>query len=387
MSVKKIYKCPHCNGLFEAADYKEDKICCKYCNNEIGTATYVEVEDEKKLIDELFNNEEKIKSTFGFETKLKSMDYFLICLYIVPFFYAGYNFATGAPVRWWQWLLMVIGAALTYVSVTSPKENRKKLSLLKNIVKQHNYSLISISTEIPTLEKKIKEFQNSLDKGSVDKESEYKDLLENVKKFIINITSQGIIKEDYLSYQNKGIQANETKSNNDSEEVLIYITQPSHCPGCNYIYKADELKSDAIVCPDCGTVISIVGASVQKQIQKKIHDFLMEAAANDKNKTITITMFVLSLVSAGISLALAVWLGPLEYFCSWAVISFIFTTMLVVWGLTFYYGAAYTLRNAAKKGISDMLELEYLVKTYALHLEDEYKNLKADIIKIINNKG
>ncbi len=385
MRVRKIYKCPHCNAFFEASDYKEDRVCCQYCDNEIGTSAYVEVEDEKKLIEKLFSNDEKIEQIFSIKTKLERVHYFLICLCTVPFFYAGHHWIYGEPVRWWLWLLMILGASMIYVIITTPKTDCKKLASLKEVVKRHNYSLASISTEIPILQKKIKEFQDSSSISAVDRESDCKVLLENIQNLNIYIASQGQIKEDYSSYQGKGILAGETQST-DADNTLIYITQPSRCPGCNYIYKVDELKANTVVCPDCSTVISIAGASVQKQIQKKIYDFLIGIAASDKNKSMYKVFLVLFLFSAGISSVLAIWLGPLEYFCSWAILSLIFTTIIAVIGLSFYYGPAYTLRNAAGKGISDMLELEYLVRTYALHLENEYDILKADVIKMINNK-
>lgn len=149
MSANLIYKCPRCNGLFEVADYGEHGAVCKWCGNEIGIEETVEIGDDKKLLSDILNNREELESGAGIPTG--KLNYILVALCCVPFLYAFYYSIAGEPVRWYMYIFMFISIFLFFGMYIGWKESRVYYRKLKELIISHNYSLVSLSSEIAIL--------------------------------------------------------------------------------------------------------------------------------------------------------------------------------------------------------------------------------------------
>ena len=149
MSTKLIYRCPHCNALFEASDYGERGAVCRWCGNEVGTEETVEISDDKQLLTDILKNREELEAGAGVSSG--KLNFILIALCCTPFVYVIYDMINGNPVRWYMYLLMGISAFLFMGMYVGWKESRDYYKMLKDLIVTHNYSLVSLSSEIAVL--------------------------------------------------------------------------------------------------------------------------------------------------------------------------------------------------------------------------------------------
>ncbi len=172
MSTKLIYRCPRCNALFEASDYGEHGAVCRWCGNEVGTEETIEINDDKQLLTDILNNREELDAGAGVPSG--KLNFILVALCCTPFLYTLYDIISGEPVRWYMYLLMGISAFLFIGMYVGWKESRDYYKMLKNLIVTHNYSLVSLSSEIAVLRGWEKNVETAREASKAEKDAHEK---------------------------------------------------------------------------------------------------------------------------------------------------------------------------------------------------------------------
>ena len=220
MSKTLIYRCPRCNGLFEASDYGEHGAICKWCGNEVGTEETVEMGDEKQMLTDILNNREELDSVTSIPTGKISIPY--IALHCLPFLYLIYYRIVGEPVGWEMYVLIGYCLFQFFGLYFLQKESRTHYKKLKDLIISHNYSLESLSSEI------------AISKG-----------------------------------WGKSVEAAREKQQQTAGSKEVY-----QCSNCKALFEQPDNHGDMVVCPHCGQETDESGRVQISDDRKAIIDIL-----------------------------------------------------------------------------------------------------------------
>lgn len=413
--MKLLCRCPHCNGLFEASDYSETNVVCRWCGKDVGVAEYVEADfDEEKLLEELLADREKLENETGVEAPSLMNMVAVPAILAIPVVLVLYKLAAGGSIAWYLWVLCALGL-LTLCSMPAMyRQTNRVYNSLKELIRRKGYSLEGIADEIGPLRKRAAEIREEQ-----DSEAEYLDALAGaLEKLIPYAYSQVNVRQHYAAGDNRGVRADVKSAPSDAaaatsavsaaaadsaeavnpassieptpdpfpqQERLVYIRPPQRCPACNHIYTTQELGGKTVVCPDCGLAFDLLDEHARTEAQAMVRQFF----AKDKNlgaktsyKYVLGIGIVLLIVCAGLMVSRGI---EAFFFSGWVLLLLMAVLLLGV--VIQSMCAQRAIAREIREGMNDLFELEVFVMARSSFLKDDFAALKAEIVKKLKKEN
>lgn len=408
--MKLLCRCPHCNGLFEAADYSEKNVVCRWCGKDVGVAEYVETDfNEREFLDGLLADRQKLEEETGVDAPSLMNRIAVPALLAVPVVLLLYKLATGGSIAWYLWVLAGLGAVTLCALPGMIRQTNRVYESLKELIVRKGYSLEAIADEIGPLRKRAAEIREEQ-----DSEAEYLDALAGaLEKLVPYAYSQVEVREHYAAGDSRGVRAQPQAAPADAsaespavtampaepdstqapasagsypqQERLVYIRPPQRCPACNHIFTTQELAGKSVVCPDCGLEFDLLDEHARTEVQAMVRQFF----AKDKNLQAK-TSYKYAL---GIGLLLlAICAGSMVsrgiegfFFSGWIVLLMVAVLMVAVVIQSML--AQRAIAREIREGMNDLFELEVFVRARSPFLKDDFVALKAEIVKKLKKEN
>lgn len=408
--MKLLCRCPHCNGLFEAADYSEKNVICRWCGKDVGVAEYVETDfNEREFLDGLLADRQKLEEEVSVDAPSLVNRIAVPALLTVPVVLVLYKLATGGNIAWYLWVLAGLGV-LTLCSLPGMiRQTNRVYESLKELIVRKGYSLEGIADEIGPLKARAAEIREEQSSEADVLEA----LAEALEKLIPYAYSQVEVREHYAAGDSRGVRAQpqaapanasaespvvtampaesdstQTPASAGSypqQERLVYIRPPQRCPACNHIYTTRELAGKRVVCPDCGLEFDLLDEHARTEVQAMVRQFF----AKDKNlqaKTSYKYALGIGLVLLAICVGSMVSRGIEEFFFSgWVVL--LMVAVLLVASVIQSMLAQRAIAREISEGMNDLFELEVFVRARSPFLKDDFVALKAEIVKKLKKEN
>lgn len=412
--MKLLCRCPHCNGLFEAADYSEKNVVCRWCGKDVGVAEYVETDfNEREFLDDLLADRQKLEEEAGVDAPSLVNRIAVPALLTVPVVLVLFKLATGGNIAWYLWVLAGLGV-LTLCSLPGMiRQTNRVYESLKELIVRKGYSLEAIADEIGLLKARAAEIREEQSSEADVLEA----LAEALEKLIPYAYSQVEVREHYAAGDTRGVRAQAQAAPADAsaespavtvmpaesdstqtpasagpvagsypqQERLVYIRPPQRCPACNHIYTTRELAGKTVVCPDCGLEFDLLDEHARTEVQAMVRRFF----AKDKNLEAK-TSYKYAL---GIGLLLlAICAGSMVsrgiegfFFSGWVFLLMVAVLMVAVVIQSML--AQRAIAREIREGMNDLFELEVFVRARSPFLKDDFVALKAEIVKKLKKEN
>lgn len=393
--MKLLCRCPYCNGLFEAADYSEKNVVCRWCGNDVGVAEYVEADfDEREILDAILADRKKLEEEAGVEEPSLMNLIAVPAIVAVPVVLVLYKLVSGGHIAWYLWVLGALGLLTLCYMPAMYKQTNRVYNSLKELVARKNGSLTALADEIAPLKARAAEIREEQDSEADFLEA----LAEALGRLVRYAYSKARVREQYAAGDAKGVRADgeaapaaagaapanaaagiSAATAMPQQERLVYIQPPQRCPACNHIYTTQELAHGTVVCPDCGLEIDLVDEHARTEVQAMVRRFF----EGDKKLSAKTSHNILLWMGIGLLALCAgamITSGIEHFFFSWWVLLLFLTALLL--GVTLQdIVRQRALAREIREGMNDLFELEMFVAVQSPFLKDDFTALKAEIVK------